>query len=89
MTEGLGEFAHNGGDGNRDTPIPDAPERRRTKKTPASVSGDTPDENYRGQWQARNDEGQHSVTTSKQAALEFACPPDRVKQYKHGDPIDV
>ena len=86
MTEGWG--AHNGDSGNTETP-PAEPVRRRGRRSTTEPDTDTGDANYRGQWQARNDDGKFAVTSSELAALKFACPPDRVKPYKHGDPIDV
>jgi hypothetical protein len=86
MTEtGFGEF-HNGG--TAEMPVADPPKRRRARNS-ATPDPDTGDANYRGQWQARNDDGKLAVTSSELAALKFACPPDRVKPYKHGDPIEV
>ncbi len=80
---------HNGGGSDTAEPAVAAPVRRRGRKSSTTGDTDTAEKSYRGQWQARNDDGKLAVTTSKEAALEFACPPDRVKPYKHGDPIEV
>lgn len=80
---------HNGGGGDAAEPaVADAPRRRRARNA-ATPDPDTGDENYRGQWQARNDDGKTTVTTSEIQALRFACPPDRVRKFKHGDVIEV